>query len=44
MNLLTGWDELVCDNCRKTLGRIYVSDDYGLEVQCNQCIEKEAKI
>jgi DNA-directed RNA polymerase subunit RPC12/RpoP len=41
MNLLTGWDELICSNCQKKLGRIYVSDDWGLEVQCNECEKKE---
>lgn len=41
MNLLTGWDSLTCDICQKKLGRIYVSDDWGLEVQCNECEGKE---
>ena len=41
MNLLTGWDNLYCSKCDKKLGRIYVTDDYGLEVHCNECVLKE---
>ena len=41
MNLLTGWDNLYCDICGKKFGRLYVSDDYALEFQCNDCIPKE---
>ena len=41
MNLLIGWDELTCGICGKKLGRIYVSDDWGLDVQCNECEKKE---
>ena len=41
MNLLTGWDELYCNTCNKKLGRIYVTDDWGLDVQCNECEAKE---